>query len=393
MADFGAILGGIGQAFSGFSSLSSMFDNSYDKIARQNREWQSEENQKNRDWQSSEWTRQFDATNEYNDPSNQVARLVNAHINPSLAFSNGSGQIGQSSASPSAPSGANGSVTTPFSDSVYNHKFQAAESFARSLEAISKIKPNRVSADVMKAQEDNLKALTEHEKVKTEMDEFDQRMQLVYGEALKNYEVNEAIARYRNILQDTLLKEAQGKEIDAHILEMEGHRLLMHTQRLLHGEERRLLKKQIGWYDKDIKSRIEERKANARRASAEASQVEFWNTLYNDEKDYLVKNIHNDAAQKFQNVKMSEDNRRLLSFAIEQARFATDKQEILFWNNLIKDDLKAVSDIASDWTKVGMFNKLNQTQKDRILQKEREFNSHRITEKHDGWTDSYNVSE
>ena len=52
---------------------------------RANRKWQSKENQKARDYNTEMWEK----NNAYNDPTQQMARLKNAGINPHLAYSQG----------------------------------------------------------------------------------------------------------------------------------------------------------------------------------------------------------------------------------------------------------------------------------------------------------------
>lgn len=52
---------------------------------RANRRWQSKENQKSRDYNTEMWEK----NNAYNDPTQQMARLKNAGINPHLAYSQG----------------------------------------------------------------------------------------------------------------------------------------------------------------------------------------------------------------------------------------------------------------------------------------------------------------
>ena len=52
---------------------------------RKNREFQAKENQKARDYNTQMWEK----NNAYNDPTQQMARLKNAGINPHLAYSQG----------------------------------------------------------------------------------------------------------------------------------------------------------------------------------------------------------------------------------------------------------------------------------------------------------------
>nr|QJB21194.1 MAG: DNA pilot protein [Microvirus sp.] len=63
---------------------------------RANRKWQSKENQKARDYNTMMWEK----NNAYNDPSQQMARLKNAGINPHLAYSQGG--VTNSSTSPAS---------------------------------------------------------------------------------------------------------------------------------------------------------------------------------------------------------------------------------------------------------------------------------------------------
>lgn len=69
------------------------------KEAQKNRDFQSAEAEKARTWQSNEWTRQFNLTNQYNTPTEQMKRFAMAGLNPNLIY----GSIVNGSASPSTP--------------------------------------------------------------------------------------------------------------------------------------------------------------------------------------------------------------------------------------------------------------------------------------------------
>ena len=110
MSPIGAIAGGVSALGSLFGSSAS--DDAMD-LAKLQHQWDVEENQKNRDFQREEWQRQFNAINAYNDPSAAKSRLTKGGLNAS-AMLNGSGaSIGQSTGSPSAPSGASGLNAMP----------------------------------------------------------------------------------------------------------------------------------------------------------------------------------------------------------------------------------------------------------------------------------------
>lgn len=76
-----SIVGGIGNLIGQSDANASNM-----AIARANREWQSEENQKARDYQTQMWERQ----NEYNTPANQRQLLMDAGYNPFVLEQNGS---------------------------------------------------------------------------------------------------------------------------------------------------------------------------------------------------------------------------------------------------------------------------------------------------------------
>lgn len=78
-----SVAGSIGSWFSGRSSIA------------QQQDWQRD----NMRLQQQNWEKQFNMTNEYNDPKNVVQRYFAAGISPSAAF--GGSTVGQSSASPS----------------------------------------------------------------------------------------------------------------------------------------------------------------------------------------------------------------------------------------------------------------------------------------------------
>lgn len=116
-----------------FDAVSSMFASSAaTQAAEENQEsqneWQSHENEKDRNWQDAQWSKQFEATNaewlkrfnlenQYNSPSQVIARLQAAGINPAAALSQLGGQGGLAAAggssSPSSPAPMGSHTTTP----------------------------------------------------------------------------------------------------------------------------------------------------------------------------------------------------------------------------------------------------------------------------------------
>lgn len=103
---------------------------SQERIAKENRQWQSDENQKSRDWEKEMWNE----ANLYNTPSAQMKRLREAGINP---FISGSGGYSNVSQVPSSP-GMTGSPSMPVlenplgnASALFNSGVQGAVSSAQ----------------------------------------------------------------------------------------------------------------------------------------------------------------------------------------------------------------------------------------------------------------------
>lgn len=96
--DVGALINGIGSSVAGTANLvGTLVTNNQNKhIAQDNRNWQSEENERQRQWELEQWEREM----QYNSPAAVMERYRAAGINPFL----GQSKIGEGTTSaPSAP--------------------------------------------------------------------------------------------------------------------------------------------------------------------------------------------------------------------------------------------------------------------------------------------------
>ena len=102
------VIAGIGAAGSAIGSLISQADanKANREIARENREWQSGENEKSRQWEEKMWN----AQNVYNTPSAAKARLKEAGFNPYLVESS---NIGNGNATSAGSPSLSGAPSTP----------------------------------------------------------------------------------------------------------------------------------------------------------------------------------------------------------------------------------------------------------------------------------------
>lgn len=108
--------------------------------------WQSSENDKSRDFQRDLWRYQFDLENEYNNPSNQIKRLMAAGINPAaLLGQNGSAPLGVPAANPST---ATGMTVTPQQVTGFSHPNLAnfGSTIAQLMEAAARVSDSNLSS-------------------------------------------------------------------------------------------------------------------------------------------------------------------------------------------------------------------------------------------------------
>lgn len=387
---------------------------------------QREENQKNRDWQTeqAEISRQFTTSEReaqqafqtsersaiaaenlrqsermaavnagYNSPVYQRQELTKAGLNPNVYFGKNSSFAGSSQSalagSPSsAPSGVPphgvGSVAglSPVSFQPLHLRVpELQQSLASLIEAGTKAKtaPAQIKALLSQAIDNEKDA--KHKEMLAEYQDLANQIFIQTSDA----RIQKAFVEVELLRQQKILAEKQGKNFDKQSELAEAQKKLDERLEKLKGEE--LFKLTFlnarleDWYTNEqnyIKSQTNLASQQAEESKARTKDVLFWYELNNQEREYLVKNIHNDAAQRYNNVRMSDYQKELLQYAIQQAKFATSTQEIKFWNELITSDLKMLFDGAAEFSKVKAFKELNTVQKQRVLQKEREFNSIRV---------------
>lgn len=114
-------------------------------MMREQNQWQSSENDKSRDFQRDLWRYQFDLENEYNNPSNQIKRLMAAGINPAAILGqNGSAPLGVPAANPST---ATGMTVTPQQVTGFTHPNLAnfGSTIAQLMEAAARVSDSNLS--------------------------------------------------------------------------------------------------------------------------------------------------------------------------------------------------------------------------------------------------------
>lgn len=189
---FGPLTGLIGGLF-GASSAS--------REARKNREFQSAEADKARQWQANEWTRQFNLTNQYNSPTEQMQRFAMAGLNPNLIY----GSIVNGSVSPSTP----GTPLPTGSDA----SSAVGSSVSSAFQSFGDIPLRRAQIENIEA--DTAKKLSDANLSQSNKESVDFHTQL--QKDLRNFTVGSARNNYLNGLQDNEIKKVFKKTQDVQL--------------------------------------------------------------------------------------------------------------------------------------------------------------------------------
>lgn len=195
-AGFSGLTGLIGGLF-GASSAS--------RESRKNREFQSAEAEKARKWQANEWTRQFNLTNQYNDPSAQMQRFAMAGLNPNLVY----GSLVNGSASPSTP----GTPLPTGSDA----SSAVGSSVSSAFQSLGDIPLRRAQIENIEA--DTAKKMSDANLSKSNKESVDFHTKL--QKDLRNFTVGSARNNYLNGLQDNEIKKVfkRTQEVQLDILQ------------------------------------------------------------------------------------------------------------------------------------------------------------------------------
>lgn len=197
MADF------FGSGFNGLNGLLGGFLGARyaSKEAQKNRDFQSAEAEKARKWQSNEWTRQFNLTNQFNSPTEQMKRFAMAGLNPNLIY----GSVVNGSASPSTagtpiPTGSDASSAV-------------GSSIASAFQSFGDIPLRRAQIENIEA--DTTKKLSEANLSNSNKENVDFQTQLQRD--LRNFTVGIARNNYLNGLQDNEIKKVFKKTQDVQL--------------------------------------------------------------------------------------------------------------------------------------------------------------------------------
>lgn len=258
------VMSPIGTIAGGVSALGSLFGTSpADKaaaLAEKQHQWDVEENAKNRQFQKDEWTRQFNAINAYNDPKATKERLQNAGLNGSAILNGQGAAIGQSTGSPSAPSGASG--LNPMPDLVSQVGFQSQESLFRRLQMLGDMSKNSALLPATKQKLDveiqNVLNDSRFKEIKADSEEFMLSLNKYFSPHERNVGLRQALNNLALTDAETRLAIANGEYVNENKQNLAEERLLTIAKRNLSQKEFEKLQLEIKWYDKIRQQEINE---------------------------------------------------------------------------------------------------------------------------------------
>lgn len=193
------------------------------------------ENEKNRQYMSNEWDREFDKQNAYNAPSAQVERLLDAGINPSQVFGNGTNTTAMAQGSPSAGAGSSIPISAPLPPNFAGTGFISG--IADAVRAFSEAEKN---AELTPVEKENKETLTKQLAAQTgklvaekESVELENELTRIFGKSLKDKEVQQLDVNIRRTIADAEVLVETKDKVKADKALADAERLLTDAKRHL----------------------------------------------------------------------------------------------------------------------------------------------------------------
>lgn len=363
----GEIVGGLGAV--GAAGINAL-------AAAKQREWQSEENQKDRDYQSSEWTRQFNMTNEYNDPSKQVQRLAAAGISPAAALGGPSGAVGQSSASPSTPAGAHTSVMSSWSPG--SDIANIFETFGRALSAYEKLPADAKQDEYVSGMIRKLSMESDNQMWQAKLNQYQSELLSKFGSRAEE-------SKIQNVVQNTALAKANA---DKSLAEKDyfgaleavswAEKYLTEEKVFKTSAERRLLDMDLKFYRAKVQSEINKNAAISYNQYMQGKGQDFLNKINDAKKSQLDIIAQSEIDRLTSESKTSTENARMAKWLADKAEKETDLYTIRAYVEMIHMLVGDAIDGAAQFTRLGMLKELSETKKAEIDAKQKELYGKKI---------------
>ncbi|UCS96041.1 MAG: DNA pilot protein [Microviridae sp.] len=226
---------------------------------------QAAENDKNRQWQADEWTRRFNAENQYNDPSAVIARLRAAGVNPAAAMGQLSGSGGLAAAGGSStPTNVGGVSPVGYATPNFN------EGFSQLAQGIAALKNSNVNEGMLDNKTRETDALVKAMMARAMSDEANavltetmNSIQQAYGGKKMDSEIA------RNLSAAQLAAEQGNSEVVKRLL-MKAERHLAESKAVTEDASREIAISNLRKYGDVLDSEVSRNNASANASNASA---------------------------------------------------------------------------------------------------------------------------
>lgn len=255
---------------------------------------------------------------EYNSPLNQKKRLLDAGINPNVAFA---GTQTSSGSAPAPPETAPFGQLTPsaaWSQQFLNNSAsniaalaQAAKSGAESKSILSLLNSEIKKMDLQNISQD----------IQNQLNDFNLQLQKVYGHRRMSADTEKAVADYYNILQQISNAAKSGQILDSQVYQAAVDKLIKDLEKQGKEVEVKMLQERAKQLPALLTAEVNEvnSRVNANNASAESSRASAESTRTDTEFAKQTADIrkkllsHQETRQLFENSELAEDLLQILA--------------------------------------------------------------------------------
>lgn len=165
------------------------------QLQQMQNDWQAQQNQKAMDFQRQNWKEQFNLTNEYNNPSASVQRLISAGLNPAGAMNNAGNTASTAQGMQGVANGTPvGSVGAPIASLSIDNRKAISEMIASMSGSARNTADASRTNKLANAELSNLIAKTNHEEAQAYFTQLQTKLQGMFGGRKMEAEINKLIS-------------------------------------------------------------------------------------------------------------------------------------------------------------------------------------------------------
>lgn len=344
------------------------------ELARYNAELQTAENMRQEQFNVDEWTRQFglqeqqwqqhfQQESDWNSEQSKAERLRAVGVNPVQALSGSSANV--TTANTGSPT-----VAPRSGVSAGPAPFGTSNSFPTILNQLNDSIKNLSESEYRGAETNRINKLLAGE-LKMQFAELQSERERAFGMQLANFfeEHNlpvklqgQLVSVYQDISQ-TVRNYSQAKNFDAQSalsdIQAKLDDQLYKFKEKMNPLEYSQLEQLVRFYPQIALSQINLNRANANEADASAREriasainTEFLNGINMETKTGILSKFWDSVQRSADENIITSEQKELLGAVAEQAKYANDKKELVFWTNYIKELLGTGVDVVGAFTKM-----------------------------------------